>query len=115
MDDLSGFMSFARRPQAACIFATVMLSEMGITPGAALNRCAVFGGGTLRALFWLRNSQRTRERRLRKRSWLDAIRTASPVKYYTETARNRGLESINHQATVTHRVVVPPLLLLMSA
>lgn len=95
-----------------------MLSELGIAPGTALYLCAVFGGGTLllvRALFWLRNSQRTRERRLRQRSWLDAIRTASPLQDPTETARTRGLESINHQTTVTRRVVVPLLLLLMAA
>lgn len=76
---------------------------------------AVGAAVLLRTLLWIGKIGRERRNRLAERRWFDALRTSTPVEEPAAEAKQRGAVSIDHQTTVTKRMVVPLILGFTSA
>jgi small-conductance mechanosensitive channel len=66
----------------------------------------------MRFVVGVARARRQRSKQLERRRVLDPIETESPFGKPLEVAQDRGLESIEHSATVTRRLVVPLIVVL---
>lgn len=67
---------------------------------------------SLRVAAGLRRVQRLRAARVRARTRFDAMTTEGPSAYTQQVARDRALESIERQTTVTSRAAIPTIIVL---
>ncbi len=65
--------------------------------------------GMIKASRWLRLAVRAQKQQLRSRHVEEAIPTETPLRNPSRTARERGLESIESQFTVTRRILLPTI------
>jgi len=83
------------------------------TIGLAIYLVVVVGTGvfvSFRVAAGLRRVRQLRSARVRARLRFDAIQTEGPVGHTSQTARDRALESIERQSTVTSRAAIPTIL-----
>jgi small-conductance mechanosensitive channel len=68
--------------------------------------------GMLKASLWLRVVVRSQKAQLKSRHVEEVIPTETPLRNPSRTARERGLESIESQFTVTRRILLPTIAIL---
>ena len=67
----------------------------------------------LRFLYYLRRSTESRKKQLKRRKGLEPVETESPHDEPTKVAKERGIESIETFTTVTRRLLIPLVLVVI--